>query len=1303
MKRVVSAFLALILVFSCVAVSYAATFADAANHWANTAIEYMVAKNILNGYEDGSFRPDRTVTRAEFIKMLDETFGLTATTSINYTDVATSDWFYPYVAKAAAQGYLLNYGKSLNPSGALTRQEAAALLARYLELDPDNAADPSVFPDYSSIKSAYRDYVLQATAAGLFQGYAEDGTFRPDTPLTRAQALTILSRAAGSIYKTSTTGTDAGAVAGNAVITQSGVTVTNADIPGRLIISEGAANGTITLSGCTIGELIIRGTADVILSETEVTALNVTSSTSGFTTGISLTNTSSIDTAEFNTPAELDLASRTSVNLLTVGKDAKRSAVTGSGTVKEATILSSGFTADKLPSVYDIATGISASFAGKTYTGNSSEVTNTGFTSKPSTYASSTNCYLTATSSVSGTLYYYYSTSSTVPTKTTFDSFYSAAAEKNSYSISANITRDVNIGETAYVGTYPYIAVMFRDTSRNAYNPVLISNKASTGFFTTPVINTSSSTHQLTYSAVTDGMIYYYYTKDSSTLTISSFQTAYSSSVASLKGELEVESSKSTTSALKSASSVNGYGYIAILLEDVSGTQYQPFLLPASTSYSLGSGGAEAVSCTVTSEGTYLTSTPSTTGTLQYYFTSSNTVPSSAQFDSNYAAAASGLAGSMSVTAGSRLYSRIAAETTAYMYPYIALRITSGTTVYSPVILSATGLTVDINGSGFSAIPTVTISNGYYYLNMTTNSSSTVYYYLTNSTSIANADIFQANYNSATSLQLAKPTGGYLSTNMFGQRSLQTVLAASSNTGYRYMALMVSAGSYTGMANFKPIVVPLPVAAETETNTASTLFSVGPVYNIYNDELHQIEYVPVYSGNLVYFYTDNPENVDISSTVARIIMGDTGNIPMCGMTAVRANTFSYLPVQSSSYPSHVVLVFIDENNNVFDPIILTTEGSSSASMVDSGFYMAPTVERAGTTAPTISYKAATVGTVYYYFTNNTQTPTNYYNFLQVYNSTTMANYRGTFTSTYGAGTATLTTKVSVQNYQYVVLMMQASSGGTGGYRMPVLVRIGSGSSSSMFTNAFSGTPYLQGSSLYFTPTMRGTLYYSFTKTNNVMEWFAPLQQMGELNGGNMTYTTMSNMICQLAGGSSKTVNYYYTPTQQTVQIYSTTTTGYLAVWMVSADGNQMSEPVFVSLAGYSFNGTPMNPGTGSGFGNTTTALLSTPSIAEGYDASGKRTVQILYTPLVNGYIDVFYTTSTVSSLTVEQFQTSFNQTKALNPGLVASTYCMPDNIQTLLVDSNVYAYYKYAWICVKVPNYNNNTYTYYQPVRVQLS
>ena len=94
-NRILSVVLAVMMALSCAVFAGAAniTFTDVANHWAwtNGQIPYLVEKGVLNGYKNDngtySFKPDGEVKRSEFIKMLDETFGLTKTTSISYNDI----------------------------------------------------------------------------------------------------------------------------------------------------------------------------------------------------------------------------------------------------------------------------------------------------------------------------------------------------------------------------------------------------------------------------------------------------------------------------------------------------------------------------------------------------------------------------------------------------------------------------------------------------------------------------------------------------------------------------------------------------------------------------------------------------------------------------------------------------------------------------------------------------------------------------------------------------------------------------------------------------------------------------------------------------------------------------------------------------------------------------------------------------------------------------------------------------------------------------------------------------------------
>ena len=137
MKRFLSAVLVIVMLAATCNTALAVSFSDTGDHWAKGSVDYLTGKGVVNGYTDGTFKPNNKVSRAEFIKMLDATFGLSATTSIRFTDVESSAWFYPFVAQAAAQGYLLNYGTTLNPDSLYTEQLPGGFIQVYA--NPDGA------------------------------------------------------------------------------------------------------------------------------------------------------------------------------------------------------------------------------------------------------------------------------------------------------------------------------------------------------------------------------------------------------------------------------------------------------------------------------------------------------------------------------------------------------------------------------------------------------------------------------------------------------------------------------------------------------------------------------------------------------------------------------------------------------------------------------------------------------------------------------------------------------------------------------------------------------------------------------------------------------------------------------------------------------------------------------------------------------------------------------------------------------------------------------------------------------------
>ena len=181
----------------------------AKNHWAFDYIDALVDKKVVNGYEDGTFRPNKNVTRAEWAKML------TVTAEIpNYSnyksvidfcseDVKSDNWAAPYLTTVLPffpfEGTESPYGKisvKFQPAKAATRLEItkSIVMEKGYSLKKPNYNLVTSFTDYLDIPEEDMAYVAVAVEHGIIKGM-DDGSFKPNKNVTRAEAATILYRA----------------------------------------------------------------------------------------------------------------------------------------------------------------------------------------------------------------------------------------------------------------------------------------------------------------------------------------------------------------------------------------------------------------------------------------------------------------------------------------------------------------------------------------------------------------------------------------------------------------------------------------------------------------------------------------------------------------------------------------------------------------------------------------------------------------------------------------------------------------------------------------------------------------------------------------------------------------------------------------------------------------------------------------------------------------------------------------------------------------------------------------------------
>ncbi|TDQ34744.1 S-layer homology domain-containing protein [Aureibacillus halotolerans] len=167
---------------------------DIKGSFAQEQIQTWMDNGLITGYPDGSFKPNNFMNRAEFMSLVNRSFGFTEDAEISYEDVAKDAWYYKDVAKAIEAGYVHGYPDgTIKPQDSITRQEAAKIIAEIINLNEDEDAVAS-FTDAASISNWSKDAVGSVFAEDIMVGYP-DGSFKPLNHITRAEAVVSLDNA----------------------------------------------------------------------------------------------------------------------------------------------------------------------------------------------------------------------------------------------------------------------------------------------------------------------------------------------------------------------------------------------------------------------------------------------------------------------------------------------------------------------------------------------------------------------------------------------------------------------------------------------------------------------------------------------------------------------------------------------------------------------------------------------------------------------------------------------------------------------------------------------------------------------------------------------------------------------------------------------------------------------------------------------------------------------------------------------------------------------------------------------------
>lgn len=231
-------------------------FPDVEGHWAQSVIEKWHSFGVIAGDTvTGTFRPDDSLSRAEFATLLNRIMGYPLIEIKHFSDVPADTWYAETMSRLNSAGIIQGDGNNMvRPKDPVTRQEAVVILCRALGIEEQEAQVD--FLDADEIASWAEGAVGALYNMGAVQGW--EGSFDPQGPITRCQAVILLNNLIGGAM--TVPGVWTRDVSGDLYICTKQARLEDMTVSGDLILTTGIDTGEVTLSGVTVeGDLIVLG------------------------------------------------------------------------------------------------------------------------------------------------------------------------------------------------------------------------------------------------------------------------------------------------------------------------------------------------------------------------------------------------------------------------------------------------------------------------------------------------------------------------------------------------------------------------------------------------------------------------------------------------------------------------------------------------------------------------------------------------------------------------------------------------------------------------------------------------------------------------------------------------------------------------------------------------------------------------------------------------------------------------------------------------------------------------------------
>ncbi|MGE6575096.1 S-layer homology domain-containing protein [Paenibacillus xylanexedens] len=166
------------------------TFKDLSGHWAKEMIEELASQGMITGYPDGSFHPNEHIKRHHMALIITRAFEFgPIREAVSFSDVSPSHPYYEAIMSLQQAGIVDGANGAFNPNHSLTRAEMAKILTLAFEIKPGGTV---AFQDVPTTHWSY-DYIAALAELEIVLG--DNGKFKPDEPVTRAQFVAMMYRA----------------------------------------------------------------------------------------------------------------------------------------------------------------------------------------------------------------------------------------------------------------------------------------------------------------------------------------------------------------------------------------------------------------------------------------------------------------------------------------------------------------------------------------------------------------------------------------------------------------------------------------------------------------------------------------------------------------------------------------------------------------------------------------------------------------------------------------------------------------------------------------------------------------------------------------------------------------------------------------------------------------------------------------------------------------------------------------------------------------------------------------------------